>query len=149
MMFSNLTNKQKQRGLLILAGLFFIFGLYQLQQPVGANHVLSNGFVVAIAFWAFSRRYSQQFLEKNTLTAAITREGDELIIKQSMASKLSRLNIPRISKITIADNYLSCILDGNGQGFDFQLIGKAGEINIQVNSLLTANEQQTIQITLV
>lgn len=149
MMFSNLTNKQKQRGLLILAGLFFIFGLYQLQQPVGANHVLSNGFVVAIAFWAFSRRYSQQFLEKNMVTAAITREGNELIIKQSMVNKLSRLDIPRISKITIGDNYLSCILDGNGQGFDFQLVGKACELKTHMCSILAANEQQTIHITLV
>ncbi|MDQ9090072.1 hypothetical protein RC083_00555 [Pseudoalteromonas haloplanktis] len=150
-MFANLTNKQKRRSLLTLAVIFFILGIYQSTASTNGMPMLvfSNGFIIAIAFWAFSRRYSEKFIKQHALVNAITRVNNQLVIKQAPIKKIAEVDITRVSQITISDNYLSCILDGNGQGFDFQLIGKAGEINTQVNSILTVNEQQTITITVV
>ena len=150
-MFANLTNKQKRRSLLTLAVIFFILGIYQSTASTNGMPMLvfSNGFIIAIAFWAFSRRYSEKFIKQHALVNAITRVNNQLLIKQAPIKKIAEVDITRVSQITISDNYLSCILDGNGQGFDFQLIGKAGEINTQVNSILTVNEQQTITITVV
>ncbi|CAM3771465.1 MULTISPECIES: hypothetical protein [Pseudoalteromonas] len=150
-MFANLTNKQKRRSLLTLAVIFFILGIYQSTASTNGMPMLvfSNGFIIAIAFWAFSRRYSEKFIKQHALVNAITRVNNQLVIKQAPIKKIAEVDISRVSQITISDNYLSCILDGNGQGFDFQLIGKAGEINTQVNSILTVNEQQTITITVV
>jgi len=150
-MLSNLTHKKKQRSLLSLAFVFFILGIYQVtMSPNGTPiPVFSNGFVVAIAFWAFSRRYSAKFIEQHSLANAITRDNNQLIVKQVPIQKVSEVDITRISQITIADNYLSCILDNNGQGFDFQIIGKACDIELHLASILTASEREAIIISLV
>ena len=149
--FSNLSNKQKQRSLLALALLFFILGVYQITVATKDTqiHFLSNGFIIAIAFWAFSRRYSDKFIQQHSLVNAITRVNNELVIKQAPIKKLSDVDIARISQITIADNYLSCILDGNGLGFDFQIVGSASEINTRLLAILTIEERQAITMTLV
>lgn len=149
--FSNLSNKQKQYSLLALASLFFILGIYQITASTNDDPipVFSNGFVIAVAFWAFSRRYSDKFIKQHAIVNALTRVNEQLVVKQAPIKKVSEVDITRISQITIADNYLSCILDGNGQGFDFQVIGKASDIETQVTSILTANEQHTITITVV
>jgi len=150
-MLSNLTNKKKQRSLLLLAFVFFILGIYQIaMSPNGTPiPVFSNGFVIAIAFWAFSRRYSAKFIEQHSLANAITRDNNQLIVKQAPIQKVSEVDITRISQITIADNYLSCILDNNGQGFDFQIIGKACNIELHLASILTASEREANVISLV
>ncbi|OUS73427.1 hypothetical protein B5G52_04060 [Pseudoalteromonas sp. A601] len=149
--FSNLSNKQKQYSLLVLALLFFILGIYQITASTNDTviPVFSNGFIIVIAFWAFSRRYSDKFIKQHALGNALTRLNEQLVVKQAPIKKVSQVDVTRITQITIADNYLSCILDGNGQGFDFQIIGKACDIETQVTSILTANEQQTITITVV
>ena len=150
-MFINLTNPQKQRSLLLLAVVFFILGIYQVTASVNetAIPIFSNGFIIAIICWAFSRRYSEKFMKQHALVNALTRVNNQLVIKQAPIKKVSEVDITRISQITIADNYLSCILDGNGQGFDFQVIGNACDINTQINAILTASERQSIVITLV
>lgn len=149
--FSSLSNKQKQYSLLALALLFFILGIYQVTASTNETPipVFSNGFIISIAFWAFSRRYSEKFIQQHSLVNAITRVNNELVIKQVPIKKISEVDITRISKITIADNYLSCILDGNGQGFDFQILGSVSEINTHLVSILTTNERQAIVISIV
>ncbi|MCQ8878311.1 hypothetical protein NQT69_09905 [Pseudoalteromonas shioyasakiensis] len=149
--FSNLSNKQKQYSLLALALLFFILGIYQITASTNdtAIPVFSNGFVIAIAFWAFSRRYSDKFIKQHAIVNALTRVNEQLVVKQALIKKVSEVDISRISTLAIADNYLSCILDGNGQGFDFQIIGNASDIHARLIAILTANERQSIVITLV
>lgn len=149
--FSSLSNKHKQYSVLALASLFFILGIYQITASTNDTTipVFSNGFVIAVAFWAFSRRYSDKFIKQHAHGNALTRVNNQLVVKQAPIKKVSEVDITRISQITIADNYLSCILDGNGQGFDFQIIGKACDIKVHVSSILTVNEQQTITITVV
>ncbi|MFY8325071.1 hypothetical protein [Pseudoalteromonas sp. ZZD1] len=149
--FSNLSNKQKQRSLLALAVIFFILGIYQITAPTNDDPIpiFSNGFIIAIAFWAFSRRYSDKFIKQHALVNAITRADNQLIVNQAPIKKVSQVDVKRISQITIADNYLSCILDGNGQGLDFQIIGKASDIETRVISILTASEQHSITLTVV
>lgn len=150
-MFSNLTHKKKQGSLLVLALVFFILGIYQITaSPNGTPiPIFSNGFVIAIAFWAFSRRYSAKFIEQHALENAITRDNNQLIVKQAPIQKVSQVDITRISQITIADNYFSCILDNNGQGYDFQIIGKACDIELYLASILTASEREAVIISLV
>ncbi|MDB2355717.1 hypothetical protein N9V89_00630 [Pseudoalteromonas sp.] len=150
-MFSNLTHKKKQGSLLVLALVFFILGIYQITaSPNGTPiPIFSNGFVIAIAFWAFSRRYSAKFIEQHALENAITRDNNQLIVKQAPIQKVSQVDITRISQITIADNYFSCILDNNGQGYDFQIIGKACDIELHFASILTASEREAVIISLV
>lgn len=145
-MLLHLTNKQKQRALLAAAGLFFLLGLYQVTNSHASLLNFTNGFILAIALWAFSRRFSEKFIKQHALVNALTRSNDQLIVKQAPIKKVSEVDITRISQITIADNYVSCILDGNGQGFDFQVIGNVSDINAQVNAILTANERQSITI---
>lgn len=150
-MFSNLTHKNKQRSLFALTTIFFILGIYQIVASPNGTPIpmFSNGFVIAIAFWAFSRRYSAKFIEQHSLANAITRDNNQLIVKQAAIQKVSEVDITRISQITITDNYLSCILDNNGQGYDFQIIGKTCDIELHLASILTASERQAINISLV
>lgn len=150
-MFSNLTHKKKQGSLLVLALVFFILGIYQITaSPNGTPiPIFSNGFVIAIAFWAFSRRYSAKFIEQHALENAITRDNNQLVVKQAPIQRVSQVDITRISQITIADNYFSCILDNNGQGYDFQIIGKACDIELHLASILTASEREAVIISLV
>lgn len=54
----------------------------------------------------------------------------------SKKSSLVMIEIQRISEMTIGDNCLSIIIDGNGNGYDFQLVGTNEEINSRLNSLL-------------
>ena len=150
-MFSNLTHKKKQGSLLVLTLVFFILGIYQITASPNATPIpiFSNGFVIAIAFWASSRCYSAKFIEQYALENAITRDNNQLIVKQAPIQKVSQVDITRISQITIADNYFSCILDNNGQGYDFQIIGKACDIELHLASILTASEREAVIISLV
>lgn len=66
-----------------------------------------------------------------------------------MISVFSNLSNKQKQYSLIADNYLSCILDGNGQGFDFQILGSVSEINTHLVSILTTNERQAIVISIV
>ena len=54
----------------------------------------------------------------------------------SKKSSLVMIEIQRISEMTIGDNCLAIIIDGNGNGYDFQLVGTNEEINSRLNSLL-------------
>ncbi|WFO20097.1 hypothetical protein ATS73_005190 [Pseudoalteromonas sp. H100] len=59
------------------------------------------------------------------------------------------IEVKRISIVNISDNWLSIIIDGNGNGYDFQLLGSKDEIYQQFNSLLNSDEKENIDINYV
>ena len=59
------------------------------------------------------------------------------------------IEVKRISIVNISDNWLSIIIDGNGNGYDFQLLGSKDDIYQQFNSLLNSDEKENIDINYV
>jgi len=81
---------------------------------------------------------TEKFVAKAALSNTITATDTSLTVKQVyyQCEKEEILELSRISQLKVADNYLAVILDGNGQGYDFQIKGKAEAITERLNEIL-------------
>ncbi|MCQ8880240.1 hypothetical protein NQS96_00325 [Pseudoalteromonas shioyasakiensis] len=135
-MYLNLTPKQMVRLNLALAVLFCGIGVYSLQSdslPISSF----TGFIFAIGFLAQAYRYTEKFVAKTALSKTLTATDTSLTVKQVYyGEQVETLELSRITQLKVADNYLAVILDGNGQGFDFQIKGKAQAITERLNEIL-------------
>ena len=96
---------------------------------------------------------TNRFKQRNHVKQLIHRNGDILTIKNAqknlfgtMPMSEQAIEIARISKVTVADNYLSIIVDGNGNGFDFFLHNASKDIKKHLISLLSPIESNSICI---
>lgn len=100
--------------------------------------------------WLFSYYFSDSFKQRLSPERLISREIDCFVIGQTSGfaktKRIQEIEISRISSITCSDNMLSIIIDGNGQGYDFQLLAKAKEITSRMTSLLTDEEREGIKL---
>ncbi len=82
----------------------------------------------------------------------IKRKADRLEISRLKTSPFSNtsarvsLEVNRISRVTIGNNWLSVIIDGNGNGYDFQLVGSKDAIVDYLTTLLNENELSNIDL---
>jgi len=56
------------------------------------------------------------------------------------------LEVSRISTLTVSNNLLSIIIDGNGNGYDFQLIECKQAIADYLQTLFSENEMSNIEL---
>ena len=135
-MYVNLTPKQMVRLNLALTMLFICIGVYSLQSdslPISSF----TGFIFAIAFMVQAYRSTEKFAAKTALSKTLTATDTSLTVKQVYyGDKEETLELSRITQLKVADNYLAVILDGNGQGYDFQIKGKAEAITKRLNEIL-------------
>ena len=61
-------------------------------------------------------------------------------------SKETTIAVAKISLITVGDEYLSVIIDGNGKGYDFYLTGKRDEISRYICTLFSEKEINNIEL---
>ena len=124
----NLTSKKLVTLNLALAVLCVGFGVYSVQSE--PNTIVSyNGFIFAIGFMVQAYRSTEKFAAKTALIKTLTTTDTSLTVKQVYyGDKEETLELSRITQLKVADNYLAVILDGNGQGYDFQIKGKAEAI---------------------
>lgn len=82
----------------------------------------------------------------------IKRKADILEISKLKIAPFSKksvqvsLEVNRISKLIIGNNWLSIIIDGNGNGYDFQLVGSKEVITEYLNTLFSENELSNIDL---
>ena len=103
-------------------------------------------------FITYAVKQSREFQIANQLTSLLQRHQNILNIchqhvSPSMLSEPVSIEIARISKMTVLDEYLSVILDDNGQGYDFKLSGDADAIKLRLKELLTKEELQHITLS--
>lgn len=136
---------------LSLTGLLLI-GHFSIEERVLPDYLV---ICMAIVFAGQCYRFHPKYKQNNTLTNQIRRDGDLLKIKNKslhtvMASEKSQsIEIKRISKVTVIDEGLSIILDGNGSGFDFFLNDNAEDIVNHLKSLLSQQEQAQIEFEVI
>ena len=132
----NLTSKKLVTLNLALAVLCVGFGVYSVQSE--PNTIVSyNGFIFAIGFMVQAYRSTEKFAAKTALSKTLTTTDTSLTVKRVYyGDKEETLELSRITQLKVADNYLAVILDGNGQGYDFQIKGKAEVIIERLNEIL-------------
>jgi len=106
-------------------------------------------FMLGSSCISYARKYSQNYQRQSALDSLITRHEQSLTFKGKPESgyedKGIDLDVARLSILTIRDDYLSVIIDGNGNGWDFFVVGTAQDIEQHIRSLLSKIEQNNIQ----
>lgn len=122
---------------------FFVIKIYELEQI----QLLFAPFTLYIFFTG--HRYT--FKKANSIDFFIKKEGEHLIIQNSLLIKGQQVGIKcaRISIVTIKDNYLSIIVDGNGNGYDFYPIADKDQIKHRIITLLDKEQVNTICFNIV
>ncbi|TLX46683.1 hypothetical protein C1E24_12520 [Pseudoalteromonas phenolica] len=153
MKFSELRVSDKAlMGLVLsLTGLLLI-GHFSIEEPVLPDYLV---ICMAILFAGQCYRFHPKYKQDNALTNQIRRDGDVLKIKNKSlhtvigTQKSQRIEIERISKVTVIDEGLSIIIDGNGAGFDFFLNDSGKDIAEHLKSLLSPQEQAKIEFEMI
>jgi len=136
---------------LSLTGLLLI-GHFSIEERVLPDYLV---ICMAIVFVGQCYRFHPKYKQSNALSNQIRRDGSLLKIKNKslhtvMASEKSQsIEIQRISKITVIDEGLSIIIDGNGAGFDFFLNDNAKDIVEHLKSLLSQQEQAQVEFEVI
>jgi len=100
----------------------------------------------------FSYRFTKSYIAKNSLSNLVKRKANILEVSRLKTAPFSNKSVPvsleisRISKLRIGNNWLSIIIDGNGNGYDFQLIGTKEVIVGYLNTLFSENELLNIDL---
>ena len=136
---------------LSLTGLLLI-GHFSIEEPVLPDYLV---ICMAILFAGQCYRFHPKYKQDNALTNQIRRDGDVLKIKNKSlhtvigTDKSQSIEINRISKVTVINEGLAIILDGNGTGFDFFLSDDAQDIAEHFKSLLSHQEQVQIEFEVI
>lgn len=106
-------------------------------------------FILGNSCISYARKYSRSHQQQSSLDTLITRNQQSLTFKCKPEGGYQETSIDldatRLSILTIKDDYLSVIIDGNGNGWDFVVVGSAKEIEQHIRSLLSNSEQENIQ----
>ena len=143
-----LTNKHYQIffiTLSVLSGSFYLYGVF-------SQEIASSVFLYFTVFGlVFVYLFSQHYKQRNSLDKLILRKGQQLQISALNflpwpKSNIELIELDSISIVTIDDNMLSIIINGNGKGYDFALSATQQEIDTYLKGLLTASELNKIII---
>jgi len=141
-----------KNGFAFIAVVMFIafFIIWYVNKEIEAVFLL-----LFFACLSFRYRFTDEYKAKHSPHNLIKRSADSIKISKPKWSHFKFLSgqesieVKRISIVNISDNWLSIIIDGNGKGYDFQLLGSKEEIDQQFNSLLNSDEKENIDINYV
>lgn len=108
--------------------------------------------VISLSSFLFAYKFSPSFLKKNALSNLIKRQDGIVEISRLKTapwinvSKKESIEASRISQVTISNNLLSIIIDGNGRGYDFQLAANQSQIKEHFCSLFSESELVDIDL---
>ncbi|MCO4798718.1 MAG: hypothetical protein KC484_05865 [Colwelliaceae bacterium] len=126
-----------------------MFGLYIISFFTTGD-AKSYQFILGLSGLLFSYKFSEHYKSKNAIEKLIKRKDEKLEISSiklfPFTSKLrvELIEVSRISIASIGKDWLSIIIDGNGNGFDFQLLGSQRDIETHIKSLLIEQEASKI-----
>ncbi|TMP40608.1 hypothetical protein CWB96_18560 [Pseudoalteromonas citrea] len=143
--FKIFNNKKKLYLPLILifsVAYFFAIAVFKLDEIL----LIFAPFALYIFFTGHRYTLLSKFKTANSIDFFITKEGEHLIIQNSQLIKGRQIEIKcaRISIVTIKDNYLSIIVDGNGNGYDFYPIADRDQIKHRIITLLNKEQVNNI-----
>ena len=136
---------------LSLTGLLLI-GHFSIEERVLPDYLV---ICMAILFAGQCYRFHPKYKQANLLNNQLQRDGQFLRITNKslhpmfVSGKSERIEVKRISKVTVVDEGLAIILDGNGTGFDFFLNDNAQDIAEHLKSLLSQQEQAQIEFEVI
>ncbi|MBW4965469.1 hypothetical protein KZZ04_03705 [Pseudoalteromonas sp. CR1] len=141
-----------KNGFAFIAVVMFIafFIIWYVNKEVEAAFLL-----LFFACLSFRYRFTDEYKAKHSPHNLIKRSADTIKISKPKWSHFKFLSgqesieVKRISIVNLSDNWLSIIIDGNGKGYDFQLLGSKEEIDQQFNSLLNSDEKENIDFNYV
>jgi hypothetical protein len=147
-----ITDAHYKNGFAFIAVVMFIafFIIWYVNKEIEAAFLL-----LFFACLSFRYRFTDEYKASHSPHNLIKRSADTIKISKPKWSHFKFLSgqesieVKRISIVNISDNWLSIIIDGNGKGYDFQLLGSKEEIDQQFNSLLNSNEKENIDINYV
>tara|TARA_B100001063_G_scaffold67146_1_gene61109 strand:- start:508 stop:957 length:450 start_codon:yes stop_codon:yes gene_type:complete len=147
-----ITDAHYKNGFAFIAVVMFIafFIIWYVNKEIETAFLL-----LFFACLSFRYRFTDEYKAKHSPHNLIKRSADTIKISKPKWSHFKFLSgqesieVKRISIVNISDNWLSIIIDGNGKGYDFQLLGSKEEIDQQFNSLLNSNEKENIDINYV
>lgn len=142
----------KQKALFalgVLTGLTALYRMYDYMMADGQLLGVLSMSVLSISSFYWVDRYQKMGKGDYSVDKLITREQDNMTFRGVPASgyvleKGIELDVNRLSLISIREDYLSVIIDGNGNGYDFILAGDAQAIESHIRSLLSEKEQENI-----
>ena len=141
-----------KNGFAFIAVVMFIafFIIWYINNEIEASFLL-----LFFACLSFRYRFTDEYKAKHSPHNLIKRSADTIKISKPKWSHFKFLSgqesieVKRISIVNLSDNWLSIIIDGNGKGYDFQLLGSKEEIDQQFNSLLNSDEKENIDFNYV
>lgn len=145
----NMTNIFYRNSIIILASSLLAVAFMSWHYN---NEVEIYLLFLSIFCFMVSYRFSHEYKFKNSPANLIKRNGNMIefsrlktvpFVKKSAQVDVS---VSRMSTVNIGRNCLSVIIDGNGNGYDFQLVGSDIEIKQHVESLFTEQERLNIDI---
>ncbi len=136
-----------QLSLKALAVAFFSYVLYAWYTAGEINGYAALG---ACYSWWFSFYFSEEYKARNNPEKVLNRNGPDLVVQPAAGLlktlKPTEIEVGRISKLTVIDNYLSLILDNNGQGYDFHIKAPKEQIVSRIRALLTEDEKKRLKL---
>jgi hypothetical protein len=141
------------RVILIVVGIFSLFSAILLCYRYYMGHeelipVLLL-FILGTSCISYAQQYSRSYQQQSSLDTLITRNQQSLTFKgkpdNGYEEEGVELDASRLSILSIRDDYLSVIIDGNGNGWDFFVVGSAKDIEQHIRSLLSDSEKEKIQ----
>ena len=146
------SKKLKQNALFALGVLTGLTALYRIYDYVMADGQLLgviSALILSCSSFYWVSRYQKMGKGDYSVDKLITREQDNMTFRGVPASgyvleKGIELDVNRLSILSIREDYLSVIIDGNGNGYDFILAGDGQAIESHIRSLLSEKEQENI-----
>lgn len=115
---------------------FFAIAVFELDKIL----LIFAPFALYMFFTGHRYTLLNKFQTANSVDFFIKKEGEHLIIQNNQLIKGRKIEIKctRISIVTVKDNYLSIIVDsnGNGNGYEFYPIADKDQIKDRIITLL-------------
>jgi len=131
-----------------LAVIFLILYIYNLTFTDTSK---STYVIFGLSCALFAYRFSNHFKSKNAIELLVNKQGEQLEIASfngfpfSTSRSIKNIDIHRISKVTVGKDWLSIIIDGNGNGYDFQLLGSQAQIVKHLNLIIPEQHISNIE----
>ncbi len=145
----NISDNVLSKACLCLAIFFTVALVYlMLNNQLSEVNVFSSVGMILMAVLG-SYLLSDKYKHRNSLNKLIKRNGNVLTCKNTGAIFTSTININKIEKVSISNNYVSIIEHNNGNGYDIFLTHSAQkeqDVMNYIQTLFTQDELSAIDL---